>query len=74
MAIIEDARHLNGNAACEAFALKAAGSPREQGAVTEDENEAYFDRCLALEDDLKTPRPEGIDVDDEEDDPDNDFL
>jgi len=75
MSIIDKADHLAGDAACEAFAIRAAASPQEQGAVTEDDNEAYFERCLALEDELKAAAEDkGVDVDDEEDDPDNDFL
>lgn len=75
MSIVEKADHLASNAACEAFAISAAGAPQEQGAVTEDANEEYFERCLALEDELKAAAgKKGVDVDDEEDDADNDFL
>ena len=75
MAIIDDASNLAGDAACEAYAIRAAKSPREQGTVTEDDNEEYFDRCLELEDQFKeAANPKGVDVDDEEDDADNDYL
>jgi hypothetical protein len=75
MAIIDEAEHLASSAACQAFAIRASAAPREQGAVAEDDDEAYFERCLALEDELKTTAAQkGVDVDDEEDDADNDFL
>jgi hypothetical protein len=75
MSIVEAADNLASNAACEAFAIRAASAPQEQKTVTEDGDEEYFARCLALEDALKAAAAEkGVDVDDEEDDADNDFL
>ncbi len=78
MALIEDASRLCSNATCIVFAIRASISPKDQGAVTEDENEALFDRCLDLEEKLKAgmPKKEGeeVDVDDEEEDEDNDYL
>jgi hypothetical protein len=74
MAIIEPAKDLGSDADCAAFATRAARQPEVHGAVTEDSNEAYFERCLDLEDVLKgTPAGE-VDVDDEEDDDDNSYL
>lgn len=74
MAIIERAEGLESNPACETFAIRAARQPEVYGAVTEDADEAYFSRCLDLEDALKgTPAGE-VDVDDEEDDDDNAYL
>jgi hypothetical protein len=74
MALIETA--LTSNGACLAYAMKAAAKPLEQGAVTEDENEDYFDRCLTLEEKLRGVIAEAqeLDVDDEEEDQDNDYL
>jgi hypothetical protein len=73
MAIIETP--LTSNGACLAYAMRAALNPAAQGAVTEEENEDYFDRCLDLEEKLKeTAGFQGVDVDDEEEDQDNDFL
>jgi hypothetical protein len=78
MAFIEDASGLSSNATCTVFAIRASISPKDQGAVTEDENEAIYDRCLDLEDRLKaelSPPGEGeVDVDEEEEDEDNDYL
>jgi len=76
MAIIEDASALSSNTACMAYAIQAAATPGAQGAVSEDENEEYYDRCLDLEEKLKSANtPEGeVDVDDEEEDDDNSFL
>jgi hypothetical protein len=77
MAILENASELASNTACMAFAIKAAATPDQYGAVTEDENEDYFDKCLDLEDKLKASIPRGeddLDVDEEPDDEDNDFL
>jgi hypothetical protein len=74
MAIIENGA-LVSNGACLAYAIRAAMKPGDQGAVTEDENEDYFDRCLALEEKLKGDLgAQGVDVDDEEEDQDNDYL
>ncbi|WP_020174647.1 hypothetical protein [Methyloferula stellata] len=73
MAIIENGA-LASNGACLAYAIRAAMKPDEQGAVTEDENEEYFDRCLALEESLKGDPAAQVDVDDEEEDQDNDYL
>jgi hypothetical protein len=75
MSIVDTADNLASNAACVAFAIRAASAPQEQGTVTEDGDEDYFERCLALEDGLKAAAAQkGVDVDDEEDDADNDFL
>ncbi|WOJ89047.1 hypothetical protein RZS28_14725 [Methylocapsa polymorpha] len=75
MSIVDTADKLASNAACVAFAIGAASAPQEQGTVTEDGDEEYFERCLALEEALKAAAAEkGVDVDDEEDDADNDFL
>ncbi len=76
MALIENASNLSSNATCVVFAIRASISPKDQGAITEDENEALFERCLELEEKLKrelAPDAE-VDVDDEEEDEDNDFL
>jgi hypothetical protein len=73
MAIIENGA-LASNGACLAYAIRAAMKPDEQGAVTEDENEEYFDRCLVLEETLKGDPAAQVDVDDEEEDQDNDYL
>ncbi len=73
MAIIENGG-LASNGACLAYAIRAAMKPGEQGAVTEEANEEYFDRCLALEERLKDPQLQAVDVDDEEEDQDNDYL
>jgi hypothetical protein len=74
MAIIDPAKDLTSDAACEAFAIRAARQPEVHGAVTEDSNEDYFNRCLDLEDILKGV-PEGeLDVDEEPDDDDNSYL
>ncbi len=73
MAIIETP--LTSNGACLAYAMRVALNPATHKTVTEDENEEYFDRCLDLEDKLKGIASfEGVDVDDEEEDQDNDFL
>ncbi len=76
MAIIEPAAHLASDAACAAYVIHAAGQPKEQSAVTEEADEAYYERCLALEEALQAAakRPVGVDVDDEEDDDDNSYL
>ena len=74
MAIIEPAEHLASDAACAAYVIQAAGQPKEQGAVTEEADEAYFERCLDLEDVLKGTAVGEVDVDDEEDDDDNSYL
>jgi hypothetical protein len=76
MAIIEPATHLASNADCLAFAIQAAGNPKDQNAVTEAANEAQFERCLALEEALQAASraPAEVDVDDEEDDTDNSYL
>lgn len=75
MALIENVA-LTSNGACLAYAMKAAAKPLEQGAVTEEENEDYFDRCLTLEERLKalSAEAQALDVDDEEEDQDNDYL
>lgn len=74
MAIVEPAKELDSNSACAAFAARAARQPEVHGAVTEDSNEAYFERCLDLEEVLKgTPEGE-VHYDDEEDDDDNSYL
>jgi len=76
MALIENASALSSNASCIVFAIRASTSPKDQGAVTEDENEELFDRCLEMEEKLKAKAGivEQVDVDDEEEDEDNDFL
>jgi hypothetical protein len=74
MAIIDPANDLGSNAACETYAIRAARQPEVQGAVTEESNEAYFERCLDLEDALKGVPVGEVDVDDEEDDDDNSYL
>ncbi len=80
MALIENATSLSSNATCIVFAIRASISPKDQGAVTEDENEALYDRCLELEEKLRAQMPgaakveQEVDVDDEEEDEDNDFL
>ena len=74
MAIIEPAKELGSNSACEAFVIRAARQPEVQGAVTEEADEAYFERCLDLEDVLKGTAVGEVDVDDEEDDDDNSYL
>jgi hypothetical protein len=76
MAIIDPAAHLASEADCAAFVVQAAGQPKAQGAVTEQSDEKYYERCLALEEALQVAsnRPAGVDVDDEEDDTDNSYL
>ncbi len=74
MAIVDPAEHLASDAACESCAIRAAGQPEVQGAVTEAADEEYFERCLALEDELKGVPVGEVDVDDKEDDDDNSYL
>ncbi len=77
MAIIEPAAHLASDAACAAYVTHAVRQPKEQGAVTEESDEPYYERCLALEEALQAAakKPVGeVDVDDEEDDDDNSYL
>lgn len=74
MAIIDPAKDLGSNAACESYAIRAVRQPEVLGTVTEDSNEEYYERCLALEDELKGVPVGEVDVDDEEDDDDNSYL
>lgn len=76
MAIIDDASALTSNVACDAYAAQIVAAPQTLKTVTEDEDEAYYDRCLDLEDKFKAEiaGPQGVDVDDEEEDADNDYL
>lgn len=74
MAIVDPAKDLASDAACATFASRAARQPEVFGAVSEDENEALFERCLYLEDILKGTPVGEVDVDDEEDDDDNSYL
>jgi len=75
MAILENMA-LVSNGACLAYAIRAAMKPAEQGAKTEEEDEDYYDRCLAMEEKIKgtVEGGAGVDVDDEEEDQDNDYL
>ncbi|ACB96481.1 hypothetical protein [Beijerinckia indica] len=76
MAIIEDVPELTSNVACDTYVATLVAAPETIKTVTEDEDEAYYDRCLDLEDQFKAiiDGKQGIDVDDEEDDADNDYL
>ena len=74
MAIIDPAKDLASDAECQTYAIRAARQPEVQGAVTEEANEQYFERCLDLEDVLKGVAVGEVDVDDEEDDDDNSYL
>jgi hypothetical protein len=74
MAIIDPAKDLVSDSACEVFAIRAARQPEVHGAVTEDSNEAQFERCLDLEDELKGVPVTELDIDEEPDDDDNSYL
>jgi len=76
MVIIKDASKLDSNAACAAFVMEAAVTPKDQGAVTEAGNEKVYSACLALEEELSAAAKgeDELDVDEEPDDADNDFL
>jgi hypothetical protein len=74
MAIIDPAKDLTSDSACDSYAIRAARQPEVQGAVTEDSNEDYFNRCLDLEDELKGVPVGELDVDEEPDDDDNSYL
>jgi hypothetical protein len=74
MAIIDPAKTLTSNEACDSFAALAARQPEAQGAVTEESDEIYFERCLDLEEVLKGVPAGELDVDEEPDDDDNSYL